>query len=106
MFVVGEADSEIAARLKEEKSNVPVLSECSLMELAEVLSACRGYVGNDSGITHLAASLGIAVVALYGPTDPAIWGARGANVKIVEGKERTTQDLAGITVEDVIAALQ
>ena len=34
-------------------------------------------VGNDSGITHLAAALGAPVIALYGPTDPAVWGPRG-----------------------------
>jgi ADP-heptose:LPS heptosyltransferase len=40
------------------------------------------YVGNDSGITHLAAAVGTPVLALFGPTDPKIWGPRGAHVRI------------------------
>jgi len=49
--------------------------------LAEWLSGASAYVGNDSGITHLAAAVGIPTVALFGPTDPAVWCARGKNVR-------------------------
>jgi hypothetical protein len=45
-----------------------------------MLAACRGYVGNDSGITHAAAALGRPTVALFGPTRPAVWGPRGRRV--------------------------
>ena len=38
------------------------------------------YIGNDSGITHLAAAVGTPVVALFGPTDPDVWAPRGAHV--------------------------
>jgi ADP-heptose:LPS heptosyltransferase len=40
------------------------------------------YVGNDSGITHLAAAVGTPVLALFGPTDPTVWAPRGANVTV------------------------
>ena len=46
----------------------------SLDELAAVLKHCRLLIGNDSGVTHLAATGGTPVVALYGPTDPRAWG--------------------------------
>ncbi len=52
----------------------------SLNELAAILHKCDLYVGNDSGITHLAAAVGIPVVALFGPTDPRVWGPRGDKV--------------------------
>lgn len=45
--------------------------------LAEWLAGAALYVGNDSGITHLAAACGVPVVAIFGPTDPAVWGPRG-----------------------------
>ncbi len=53
-----------------------------LWELAKELAAARLYVGNDSGITHLAAAVGTPVLAFFGPTDPEVWGPRGANVRI------------------------
>ena len=45
----------------------------------------RGYVGNDSGITHLAAAVGAATVAIWGPTDRRVWAPRGARVSVVMG---------------------
>jgi hypothetical protein len=53
-----------------------------LYELACWLAQARLYVGNDSGITHLAAAVGIPVLALFGPTDPAVWAPRGENVQV------------------------
>lgn len=53
-----------------------------LYELACWLSRASLYAGNDSGITHLAAAVGIPVLALFGPTDPAVWAPRGANVRV------------------------
>jgi heptosyltransferase III len=53
-----------------------------LYELARWLASARLYIGNDSGITHLAAAVGTPVLALFGPTDPEVWGPRGPNVKI------------------------
>jgi heptosyltransferase-3 len=57
-----------------------------LYELACWLASARLYAGNDAGITHLAAAVGTPVVALFGPTDPAVWGPRGPRVHIVKGK--------------------
>ncbi len=59
------------------KEGVPIL------EVARMLRKAALYVGNDSGITHLAAAVGVPVVALFGPTDPARWAPRGRDVKIL-----------------------
>jgi heptosyltransferase III len=53
-----------------------------LYSLACWLARAQLYVGNDSGITHLAAATGTPVLALFGRTDPAVWGPRGENVRI------------------------
>ena len=53
-----------------------------LYELACWLSKARMYIGNDSGITHLAAAVGTPVLALFGPTDPDVWAPRGNNVRV------------------------
>jgi ADP-heptose:LPS heptosyltransferase len=66
-------------------SSIP-LHHLPLDELAAILKQCDFYVGNDSGITHLAAAVGTPVVALFGPTDPRVWGTRGKHVSILHGK--------------------
>jgi heptosyltransferase-3 len=43
-------------------------------QLAGVLSKARVYVGPDTSVTHLAAATGCPTVAIYGPTDPRLWG--------------------------------
>jgi ADP-heptose:LPS heptosyltransferase len=52
----------------------------SLLDLAEWITGARLYIGNDSGVTHLAAAVGVPTLALFGPTDPRVWAPRGASV--------------------------
>ena len=42
--------------------------------LSALIAAARVYIGPDTAITHLAAAVGTPTVALYGPTDPRLWG--------------------------------
>jgi lipopolysaccharide heptosyltransferase III len=71
----------------------------NLYELARWVAGARVYIGNDAGITHLAAAVGAPVVAIFGPTDPARWAPRGNRVRIIAG------DLQNITVDEVLAAV-
>jgi hypothetical protein len=57
----------------------------NLYELACWLASARVYIGNDSGITHLAAAVGTPVAAIFGPTDPAVWAPRGPHVSVLSG---------------------
>lgn len=102
VFILGEADAAEGELLRAKQPGVPVLSDASLVEVASVLSACRGYVGNDSGITHLAAALGLPVVALFGPSDAARWAPRGERARTLEAPGG---DLSKIAVENVLEAL-
>jgi ADP-heptose:LPS heptosyltransferase len=54
------------------------------LEVAEHLRRCKGYLGNDSGITHLAAMLGIPTLVLFGPTDPVLWRPVGPCVRVIQ----------------------
>ena len=54
-----------------------------LYGLACWLASARVYIGNDCGITHLAAAVGTPVVALFGPTDPGRWAPRGEWVTVL-----------------------
>jgi heptosyltransferase III len=54
-----------------------------LGELASWMAGAELYIGNDSGITHLAAALGMRTLALFGPTAPQTWAPRGENVRVL-----------------------
>lgn len=71
----------------------------NLYDLACWLASARVYIGNDSGITHLAAAVGTPVVAIFGPTDPVVWAPRGKDISLVVGR------LEDITVERVLDGL-
>ena len=53
------------------------------VSLAAVLRRCRLFVGNDNGPMHMAAALGVPVVGLFGPSDPAEWGPWGKGHHII-----------------------
>jgi heptosyltransferase-3 len=54
-----------------------------LAELAALLESAGGYIGNDSGASHLAAYLGLPTTVIFGPADPARWAPFGRAVAIV-----------------------
>jgi heptosyltransferase-3 len=43
-------------------------------ELAGLIGGAAAFIGPDTSVTHLAAATGTPTVALYGPTDPRLWG--------------------------------
>ncbi len=60
-----------------------VLRCLDLPMLGAIFSRCHLFIGNDSGITHLAAAAGVPTIAVFGPTDPHMWGPRGRQVFII-----------------------
>ncbi len=56
----------------------------NLLDLAQWICGARLYIGNDSGITHLAAATGVPTLALFGPTAPEVWAPRGENVTVLK----------------------
>jgi ADP-heptose:LPS heptosyltransferase len=76
-----------------------VLNYPLLPDLASFLAGCRLYVGNDSGVTHLAAACGCSVVALFGASDPRVWSPRGRQVRVITG---LTRHMHAIEVAEVL----
>ncbi|MBI4642338.1 MAG: glycosyltransferase family 9 protein [Deltaproteobacteria bacterium] len=61
-----------------------LLAGLPLTAVAATLARCRLYLGGDSGLTHLAAAVGVpGVLALFGPTDPVVWAPRGEGVRVL-----------------------
>ncbi len=87
--------------------------ETTLRQLMALLAQCRLVVSNDSGPMHLAAALGVPLVAVFGSTDERVTGPVGRCVKIVKrpvacspcGLRECPIDfrcMTGVTVEDVL----
>lgn len=89
MVTFGPADHMIRRCLRPwiETRDVLVIEDRSLVEVAALYARCRAMIGNDSGMTHLAAAAGTPVIALFGPTDPAVWGPRGEDVRLLWGTD-------------------
>jgi heptosyltransferase III len=90
VVVHGEADEKPVRRLGELLEGRPaiVARGLKLPELAAVLERCALFVGNDSGITHLAAAVGTATVAVFGSTSLPVWEPQGKRVRVVRFGER------------------
>ncbi len=80
--------------------DVRTVEKLSLIEVSHRLRQCRAFIGNDSGITHLAAYLGCPTIALFGPTDPRTWGPIGRRSRIIWKAK-----LEDISVDEVEAAI-
>jgi ADP-heptose:LPS heptosyltransferase len=77
-FLLGPAETRLAGILA--GLGVPAQAlwrEDSLVRAAATLAQAAGFIGNDSGITHLAAFLGLPTVAVFGPSDPVRWAPPG-----------------------------
>ena len=90
-----------------------------LREVISLLKRTRCFVGNDSGLTHLAAYLGVPTIALFGPSSPSRWAPVGNHVTLLRGavdcrpcfetSSRNCEDprcLTGISTEMVLEALE
>jgi heptosyltransferase III len=83
-LIVGEADLRVASELETVVGSLlPRLESPPLEELASRLAGCRGYLGNDSGVSQLAGLCGARTVALFGPTSPAVWRPIGPDVRVL-----------------------
>ena len=85
LVVTGEADRRTRDKLRSILGDKfpPELNLPTLRELVSVLCCCDLLVGNDSGVSHLAAAYGLPVLAFFGPTSPTVWRPSGAKTRIV-----------------------
>jgi len=82
----GNAEKEIGDSIVSQV-NVPILNligRTSLLELAAVLERANVVVTGDTGPLYMAVTLGTPVVAMFGPTHPAVYGPRQGEYAILE----------------------
>lgn len=76
----GSADEHERAKLiAGDHAAVTVLPRLALAKIGSILTRCSGAIAVDTGLAHLCAALALPTVSVYGPTDPAATGAKGAN---------------------------
>lgn len=85
LVVLGPAEGpEVQKAFEGMGSAAPILAKgLTLLQLASVMEGCRFFTGNDSGISHLAAAIGLPTVAIFGPTDQRVWSPRGKKTFVV-----------------------
>lgn len=120
LIIAGPADDEAVAQMVSSATpgSAAIVRRESLSELTAVLQRCDAYLGNDSGVTHLAGLVGMPTVALFGPTDPRVWAPRGRHVKVLRSQTECApclrsvrsncKELAcleGISTEEVVGAI-
>jgi heptosyltransferase-3 len=98
VIVHGEADEKPVARLSERLEGRPFVTAhgLKLPELAAVLERCALFVGNDSGVMHIAAAVGTPTIALFGPASTPVWQPTGERVRVVQFGEHDVVEARAI----------
>jgi heptosyltransferase-2 len=104
LIVGGEAEGD---RLERLAGAIPsgrfrLARSLPLDELACLLRGCSHFIGHDSGITHLAAAVGLPCVVLWGPSNPALWRPRGDRILVLQDDT----GIAGLATDSVWEVLR
>lgn len=100
LLVLGPAEAEAPA-----PPSALVAREWPLRILGAALASAGLFLGNDSGASHLAAAAGAPTLALFGPTDPALWSPVGPWARTLRARGGAMDDLDVDAVEAAARAL-
>ncbi|HXZ29004.1 MAG TPA: glycosyltransferase family 9 protein [Terriglobales bacterium] len=101
----GPGEEEIARAVVEASGSTAQAFTCSLAELIALTRRARLAMGGDTGPLHLAAALGVPVVGIYGPTDPARNGPFGARCRVLRSPESRTSHARRAAPEEGLLSL-
>jgi heptosyltransferase-3 len=104
LLVGGEAEGERLQRLAAALplDRVRVAQSLPLPDLGRLLQNCAGFIGHDSGVSHLAAALGLPALLLWGDTKAEVWKPPAERVTILTSPD----GLPNLPLSDVIQALR
>ena len=97
--VLGPAEE----RLRPVFSTIPNICNPPLGTLGGLARLSAAFIGNDSGVSHLAAASGAPGVVIFGPTDPARWRPAGAVTVL---RRMPLRELDWREVADALALVQ
>lgn len=103
LFIGGEAEGDRLQRLANgmPSDRLEIAQHIPLPELALRLAKCVGYVGHDTGVTHLASALGLPTLVLWGPSNETVWRPLGEKVRVLNQHS----ELAKLTLETVLEGI-
>ena len=103
LLIGGEAEGEKLQRLAcgLPEARLELAEHLPLNRLAKRLAKCCGFVGHDSGVTHIASALGLPTLVLWGPSREAIWRPLGENVRVLNQHHA----LAELSLESVVQGI-
>ena len=107
VHLVGPAESHVGPQA----AGVITAAGLSLPQVAALLHPSALYLGNDSGISHLAGAVGARGVVLFGPSDPTTWAPRSERLRIMHAPTPCMQCPGAfcvhrLPVASVVAALE
>ncbi|HYV26607.1 MAG TPA: glycosyltransferase family 9 protein [Candidatus Eisenbacteria bacterium] len=103
LLIGGEAEGNRLERLAAllPPARYEIARNMPLVDLALRVSSCVAFIGHDSGISHLAAAVGLPALVLWGESVEEVWHPKGKNVAII----RNSAGVNGITVTRIKAEL-
>lgn len=110
LLIEGPQDVEVA-RDKRAAMGLPhddarfTARDLPIADLAALLARCAAYVGNDSGVTHLAALVGCPTAAIFGPTNPAVWRPLGQRATAIRAPSHRIDDVTLDAVWNALSSL-
>lgn len=97
LVILGPAESTLETLFA--ANGLPTVAKLELAEVAALARLSRGFVGNDSGVSHLAAAAGARGLAIFGPTEPQRWRPLGHTTTI------RREPLSALMPDEVAAAI-
>jgi heptosyltransferase III len=105
-WMLGPAELESgrfdAIKRRAVEKHEPLICEHDVLAALHRIAGAALYIGNDAGMTHLAAAIGLPTIAIFGPTDPRVWRPLNPDVHIVGPTGRAIEHVG---IDQVLAAV-
>lgn len=104
VFLLGPAEQDrfSSTTIKDINSVGRCLTDLSLTQVVQLLSYTNGFIGNDSGITHLAAGMGVRTLVIFGPTNPTVYKPIGPSVTVVKSNNKAFANEPSVAVQQEV----
>jgi heptosyltransferase III len=104
VFLLGPAEVErFSNEIIQSLTNATkCLAELPLAEVLKILTCTDSFIGNDSGITHLAAAMGVNTLVVFGPTNPNVYKPIGPHVKVFTDNDKNFSKKPSVKLQEEI----
>ncbi|MBU4367252.1 glycosyltransferase family 9 protein, partial [Patescibacteria group bacterium] len=87
LLFVDPNEKELCSEMKSKLgNNTVIINNTSLKQVAALIDKCKIFIASDCGLSHIAATTGTNLIAIFGPTNPQIEGPIGEKVHIIKEK--------------------